>query len=173
MKRNKAIDVMFWVIFVFYLILMSGILFLRPSSDFTGINLIPFKSILAGINVYNGIRYTLVDDQIWGNVLIFVPAGIYTMILGKKNSIPKTMLVIFLISLAVEIIQYIFKIGASDIDDIILNCLGGFIGVLIYRLLEKLFKTKEKTKNAVTIISLCIGAAVFLLVLILVLVNYV
>ena len=80
---------------------------------------------------------------------------------------------IFLISLSIEIIQYAFRIGASDIDDIILNCLGGGIGILIYLLLEKLFKTKEKIKRAITIASLCVGVPILIIVLLLIFVNYI
>ncbi|MDE6312702.1 MAG: VanZ family protein [Lachnospiraceae bacterium] len=35
----------------------------------------------------------------------------------------------------VEIIQVIFRFGIGDIDDIILNSIGGLVGILIYRLL--------------------------------------
>ena len=133
MKQNKAINIIFWIIFIFYLILMLGLLFLsRSGMDSNNINLIPFKSIAEGINVYNGIEYRLVDDQVWGNIVIFIPAGIYLMVLSKKSSILRSLLIVFLISLGIEIVQYVFKIGASDIDDIILNCLGGIIGILIY-----------------------------------------
>ena len=35
-------------------------------------------------------------------------------------------------SIAIEVLQYVFKRGASDIDDLILNTAGGLIGILIY-----------------------------------------
>ena len=159
--------------FAFYIFLMLMILFLRPGMDSNNINLIPFKSIAEGINVYDGIRYRLIDEQVWGNVLIFIPSGIYIMILRKKSSIPKSMLTIFLLSLSAEVMQFIFKIGASDIDDIILNCLGGIIGILIYCLLKKLFKTNKKIKNAVAVASICVGAPILILGVLLFIVNYV
>ena len=171
MKQNKIINIMFWGIFTFYLILMLDLLFLRVGMDTNSINLIPFKSITEGINVYDGFRYRLADVQVWANVLIFIPAGIYFMVLKKKNSVLKTFLMVFLVSLGVEIIQYLFRIGASDIDDIILNCLGGIIGILIYCLLAKLFKSKEKTKKIITIISACVGLPVLIISLITFCVN--
>ena len=172
MKKQKIINVIFWGIFILYLILMLGIVFMRVGMNSNSINFIPFKSIAEGINVYDGIRYRLIDDQVWGNVVIFVPAGIYLMVLNKKSSILKALLTIFFISLSIEIIQYVFRIGASDIDDIILNCLGGGIGILIYLLLEKLFKTKEKIKKVITIASLCVGVPILIIVLLLIFVNY-
>jgi Glycopeptide antibiotics resistance protein len=173
MKQQKITNAIFWGMFILYLILMLGIVFMRVGMNSNSINFIPFKSIVEGINVYDGIRYRLIDDQVWGNVVIFVPAGIYLMVLNKKNSILKALLTIFLISLSIEIIQYVFRIGASDIDDIILNCLGGGIGILIYLLLEKLFKTKEKIKRAITIASLCVGVPILIIVLLLIFANYI
>ena len=172
MKENKIINVVFWGIFIFYLILMVMILFIRVGMDSSNINLIPLKSIRECINVYDGIRHRLIDDQVWGNVLIFIPAGLYIMIFSEKSAVPKTLLLTFSLSLGIEIIQYIFKVGASDIDDIILNCLGGIIGVLVYLLLEKIFKTKEKIKKSIAIISLCVGVPVLALLLVLFCVNY-
>ena len=173
MKQQKIINAIFWGIFILYIILMLSIVFMRVGMDANSINFIPFKSIAEGINVYDGIRYRLIDDQVWGNVAIFVPAGIYLMVLNKKSSILKALLTIFCISLGIEIIQYVFRIGASDIDDILLNCLGGGIGILIYWLLEKLFKTKGKIKKVITIASLCVGVPILIIVLLLVFVNYV
>jgi Glycopeptide antibiotics resistance protein len=173
MKQQKIISAIFWGMFISYLMLMLGIVFMRMGMNSNSINFIPFKSIAEGINVYDGIRYRLIDDQVWGNVVIFVPAGIYLMVLNKKSSILNALLTIFLISIGIEIIQYAFRIGASDIDDIILNCLGGGLGILIYLLLEKSFKTKEKIKKVITIASLGVGVPILIIVLLLIFVNYI
>ena len=84
MKQQKIINAIFWGMFILYLILMLGIVFMRVGMNSNSINFIPFKSIAEGINVYDGIRYRLIDDQVWGNIAIFVPAGIYLMVLNKK-----------------------------------------------------------------------------------------
>ncbi|MFK4934083.1 VanZ family protein [Lactococcus formosensis] len=44
---------------------------------------------------------------------------------------------IFLVSLFVEILQFIFGIGATDITDIITNTSGGLIGLLLYHAFQK------------------------------------
>jgi glycopeptide antibiotics resistance protein len=38
------------------------------------------------------------------------------------------------ISLAIEVMQYIMAVGAADIDDLILNTLGGILGFLILKI---------------------------------------
>ena len=50
------------------------------------------------------------------------------------------MLNCFVVSLVVETIQLIFKIGCFDVDDLFLNTLGGLFGVLLYFVFQKCMK---------------------------------
>lgn len=73
-------------------------------------------------------------SNLLGNILIFVPLGIYLPLLKKDKRLKTNLLIIFIVSLFVEVIQGILGIGASNIYDIILNCLGGLVGILGYKL---------------------------------------
>lgn len=42
-----------------------------------------------------------------------------------------------MLSLFIEVVQYVFALGATDVDDIILNLIGGFIGLIIFKIAEK------------------------------------
>lgn len=64
--------------------------------------------------------------------------------------------------MAVEILQYVFKVGATDIDDIILNGLGGFLGIMIYKILHKIFK--DKVGYAIELASLIAGVTFLVLI---------
>lgn len=88
-----------------------------------------------------------------GNIVIFVPLGAYLSLFKKDKRVIKSLLLIFIVSLFVEILQGILAIGASDIDDIILNCLGGLIGILGYKFLLLILRDKKKVHTAITIIS--------------------
>jgi glycopeptide antibiotics resistance protein len=91
------------------------------------VNLIPFVNLLD----YESKRDLLLN--IIGNCAMFIPTGILTPVLYRHlDSFKKTVLTGFLISLAIEIIQLPFAVRASDIDDLILNTLGFFLGYLIY-----------------------------------------
>ena len=86
-----------------------------------GYNLIPFKSIIEIIN--NSSIYAIIIN-IFGNLLIFVPLEYFIIeLFNVKKIIPN-----FLISvgsiLLIEILQYIFRVGIFDIDDIILDVFG-------------------------------------------------
>ena len=63
-------------------------------------------------------------------------------------------------SISVEIIQGAFAIGVSDIDDVILNSLGGALGVLGYKFLLFILGDDKRARTAVTILSSIFGLPV-------------
>ena len=71
-------------------------------------------------------------------------------------------MLIVLISIIVEMMQYLFHVGATDIDDVILNGIGGFIGVMLYKVIALIFK--EKTERAIAIMA-PVGAVIAFAVL--------
>ncbi|AUM97722.1 VanZ family protein [Clostridium botulinum] len=74
---------------------------------------------------------------------MFIPLGILVPTLFKNISKKKVIFICFGVSLSFETIQYIFGLGASDIDDLILNTLGGIIGTLLYFTFLKKLITKQ------------------------------
>ncbi|MBM7868640.1 glycopeptide antibiotics resistance protein [Clostridium pascui] len=88
-----------------------------------------------------------------GNIVIFVPLGAYLLLFKNDKRAITNLLFIFIVSLFVEIIQGILGIGASDIDDIILNCLGGLSGILGYKFLLFILRNEKKVHTAITILS--------------------
>ncbi|MFP4017603.1 MAG: VanZ family protein [Halanaerobiales bacterium] len=94
-------------------------------------NLIPFKSIIEFVLNPTNARVFWVN--IVGNIVAFFPMGFFLLlVISGLNKIVRITVVVLLISTIIEINQYIFKVGVFDIDDIILNTIGGFIGVCIY-----------------------------------------
>ena len=94
-------------------------------------NLIPFKEIL---------RYdfgsSLFYKNIFGNLLLFLPYGLYiTHYLDLKKPL-SVMSYAFIISLSIELIQSIIG-RVFDVDDIILNIIGALLGYFIYRLFDR------------------------------------
>ncbi|WP_339215017.1 VanZ family protein [Ornithinibacillus sp. FSL M8-0202] len=53
-----------------------------------------------------------------------------------RKFFPSIILVI-LFSLTVELLQYATQLGVFDVDDIILNALGGSIGFLIFIIMKR------------------------------------
>ena len=71
------------------------------------------------------------------NALIFVPIGFFTNLLWRRPRWWKGMAVGFCVSLTIEFLQ-LFVNRSTDVDDLILNTTGAFLGGLIALLLGKL-----------------------------------
>ena len=117
------------------------------------VNVIPFHTIysylVGGLNV----PPIVILSNIIGNIVLFIPMGIYLQLLKKNKKIWISTLFVLFISLFVEMLQLILGLGAADIDDIILNFLGGLIGVLIYRGLCALLKDEEKVRISIVFLG--------------------
>ena len=168
-KDNTITNKLTNALFIIYLIALFWILLFKLGVQFSymgnkrSINLIPFSEPL----ILNG---KIDFGEIILNVVIFVPLGIYAGILFKRWTFGKKLFLFFLISLLVEGLQFILRIGASDITDIITNTLGGIIGLMIFKGLEKVFKNSVKAQKFINIIA-AIGTILMILLLLLLKMN--
>ena len=73
--------------------------------------------------------------EVYLNIMLFVPIGYllpYVFRWFREHTRRRTVLACFLVSLATENIQLITKLGYYDIDDLITNTIGGFIGQALF-----------------------------------------
>lgn len=150
------------IFFVYVLITIRIILFKDVpiyaifKGGFRSVNLIPFYTIWEFITDSN-ISFTRAIANIIGNIGIFIPMGIFLPVVLKKLDKKNIIIIISLISLGFELIQYILAIGSSDIDDVILNSLGGILGIIIYTKMTKLFPDNIKKFQAIINTSIILG----------------
>ena len=97
-------------------------------------------------------------------MIIFIPFGLYLKTLNINSE--RTVFLGFLLSLSLELSQYIFCIGASDITDLITNTTGACVG--LYFLLKKILK--EKT-NKIILVLASIITILFVSLIVIILVN--
>lgn len=97
------------------------------------INWIPFWDITSGARTY------LINSGL--NILLFVPLGFLLPLLWKEFRRRRTMCFTgFLLSLGIELAQ-LLNYRISDVDDLIMNTLGAWLG---YELLMLLSRRREK-----------------------------
>lgn len=104
------------------------------------VNLIPFKTIAAYLHTENAIQdWSAISAlNLLANIGLFVPIGLLFPI-AYCNRLGTVLLVGGSLSVFIEIVQ--LTIGrSSDIDDVLLNVLGTFIGLILYRILKKILK---------------------------------
>ncbi len=58
-------------------------------------------------------------NNIMGNIVLFVPFGVYLILLNSNKKISVNVCVIAFISAAAETAQYLFRVGAADIEKVI------------------------------------------------------
>lgn len=98
-------------------------------------NLMPFREIKRYIVYADVLGTKAVWLNIAGNVVAFIPFGLFIIpVTGRRIGIPEAIVLAADLSIAVEIVQLIARVGSFDVDDIILNTLGGAAGVLLYKL---------------------------------------
>lgn len=127
--KNKIKKFSLSIIFIYYIILLFNMVIFARYNTINSFNLIPFKSIIEIFN--NGNIYSIIIN-ILGNLLIFMPLEYFIIELFKVNKFFLNFIISFIIILIIEIMQYIFKVGVLDIDDLILCTLGMMVFYLIY-----------------------------------------
>lgn len=121
----------FVLFFICYILLLFQLVTSSDISSFGGINYIPFTEIF---------RYKIGSKlfflNVTGNIILFIPFGYFITNYVKPKKYFPVILISFITSLCIELVQ--LYIGRSfDVDDIILNCVGGFFGVFLYRFFNK------------------------------------
>ncbi|NLJ30589.1 MAG: VanZ family protein [Clostridiales bacterium] len=136
-----------------YLTLVASVtLFPIPvSSDLAGhyryntVNFVPFRSIVQTIQTNLQVPKQIFL-QIFGNIILFFPLGILLQVVGKRKK-GRNLLIAVGMAVFIEAFQGIYGwvlYGAPyrtvDIDDVILNTLGYWIGFGFYGILPKKWK---------------------------------
>ena len=98
-------------------------------------NLVPFVEIRRFWIYREQLGTFAVFSNIFGNVIGFLPFGfILPVIFRRMNSGFLICISGFLLSLTVEVIQLVTKVGCFDVDDMILNTLGAALGYVLFRI---------------------------------------
>ena len=151
--NKKKSNGVWWVCFLAYLLLLAYLLFYasflgREEHEEYRYNLTLFQEI--GRYYHLGIRtgsWYLFFWNVIGNICVFVPFGVFLpKLFVKCKNIFLTILFSFEVSLCVEIVQLVTKVGSFDVDDLLLNTLGGLVGFLLITLYTWLQKFLNKSK---------------------------
>ena len=153
-KKFEIQNMVLFTLFLVYMnILLSITLFPIPIGNAIdwyranpkGYNFIPFHTV----ELYTRMPITLFFFQVCGNVVIMMPFGFLLPFIVKKTmKLPKAMLVFLAASIGIETMQFLigFSLGIRyrtvDIDDIILNTFGAFLGYVMFRGLKIMLKRR-------------------------------
>ena len=149
-----------YLLFIIYLLSLFYIVTFQD--DNYGLsNFIPFKEMFR----YNFTSKLFIKNII-GNILLFMPFGLFVAAYLNIRKLSPTIILTLISSVSIEVIQYLIG-RVFDVDDIILNLIGGIIGGLLFITFDKL---RDKLPNALKkewfmnllMVILMIGAIVYL-----------
>lgn len=117
--------------FIVYILLLYYIVTFQDNNYGTN-NFIPFREIFR----YD-INSKLFLKNVIGNILLFVPFGIFVTHYVKSKGVFPIAILSFIVSCSIEFAQSVIG-RTADIDDVILNTMGGILGYFISKLGNKL-----------------------------------
>lgn len=129
-----------YTLFLLYLMFFG---FGRTQYDDNVLRLIPLNSTFSFVEnsiLYS--RYWSVFINIFGNIGMFIPFGFLGWIFLKFQNLKELMVSFLSLIVIVEAFQYFTRLGVFDIDDVILNSFGVWLGFL----LKKKFKLFRDVK---------------------------
>lgn len=159
-KLNRVILVTLFIIYIFILLFVIVLKFpiglakgtittWLKGGEITRISpqLIPFKTNIDYIkNIHSFNDWFILN--VTCNIIMFMPYGILLpAILKKKDNIGrKVILSGCILSVLIEIFQYITALGVCDIDDVILNTLGIALGFGLYNIAKNIITKLKRSK---------------------------
>ena len=117
--------------FLIYIISLFYVVTFQDVSWSTS-NFIPFKEMFR-YRVFS----TMFFKNVIGNMIMFLPYGFFISYILKLDKKKIVLILSLLISITIEVTQLIIG-RVFDVDDILLNVVGGLLGYFIYRIITKI-----------------------------------
>lgn len=146
---NKGRKVLLRLLFLVYGAAMVWLLFGQRigendvTIDFSArgenVNFIPLETI----KLYLHILQNSTNQALWlhalvnliGNVVLFIPLGWFLPYNWEKyRFLFKTLFSVLLLMTVVEVAQYFAMLGSCDVDDLLLNVSGAFVGYCLWKI---------------------------------------
>ena len=102
------------------------------------------------------------NSEMVSNIVAFIPFGVMLGVNCKRAAFRHKIAAVSAFSLAVETIQYALAIGVADITDVIMNTLGGLIGLAAYGALSKATNERYLDRFALVAGTLILFAFLYL-----------
>jgi len=150
LKKQKIKIHPAWILFAIYIIVLVYFLFFAEVAGRTyknrgyDYNIIPFREITRFIEYRKKLGWFAVIVNLGGNIAAFVPFGCMLPALVKRlRYFHKIFLLSFFFSFCIETTQLITKVGCFDVDDMILNTLGGILGFTCFFIIYAIRRKKN------------------------------
>ena len=159
--RVKVEIAVIGAVFVLYAAFaLKVLLFARVPGSERAVNVVPFASIADYVSSSASETRRFAFAEVAGNIALFVPLGFYLALTRRGSGLGQRVGVIAAVSVCVEVLQYVLAVGVSDMDDVILNAVGGLVGLLVYRLARWIVRQPSHLRTTVALLSLVVAGPV-------------
>lgn len=141
--------------FVIYILCLFQVVTFQDNVSWATNNFIPFKEMFR----YD-IGSRLFVKNVLGNALMFLPYGFFISYYLKNKKPWLTLILTVIASFSIELVQMVIG-RVFDIDDILLNLLGGYLGYVVYYWMGRFYEKLPKVFKSE--LSLNIVAAIILI----------
>jgi len=118
--------------FAIYILCLFQVVTFQDDVTWSSNNFIPFREIMR----YDITSHLFIKNVI-GNMIMFLPFGFFVCYYLNVDKITLPIILTLIASTSIEIVQ--MCIGrVFDVDDIILNLLGGIFGYFLFKVLRKI-----------------------------------
>lgn len=151
-KKSSVIRAFGKVLFLLYVGFLIYFLFVAEWYGRTEIaedyryNLELFREIRRFITYREQLGTFAVFANLFGNILIFVPYGFFISMAGRRRGFFRTLFYSMGLSLCVETVQLFTRVGSFDVDDILLNTIGGVLGYILFAICNRI-RRKHHVRN--------------------------
>lgn len=153
-QRTKIIRRVLFCLFIFYLVMLIDFTLIDDSlgrniyNIFTwdkkafkhyikeSTNLVPFATVRLFINGYlnHNLSLTVMMENLVGNIIALMPFPFFITVIFKHfNKWYQVLITVLIAVILIELLQFVFLTGSTDVDDVILNVSGA---MLFYGLLK-------------------------------------
>lgn len=139
-----------YILFVFYFLIFSDWYGRTGEMQEYHYNLVLFKEIKRFWNYRGQLEAFATFTNLFGNIVIFLPFGFFMPMASKYRSFWATAVNSLALSLLVETFQLLTKVGCFDVDDLVLNTLGGILGYITFMIcntIRRRYNAKRKGKK--------------------------
>ena len=130
-RKIYRIFILPYTIFLLYLMFLG---FGREQHEANIVRLLPFVSTI--LFVQNTTSWESIIINLFGNIIMFIPFGFLGWLNAKYFSFKKLIVDFLSALIIVEALQYFTRLGVFDIDDLVLNSLGVWIGFQMRKFID-------------------------------------
>lgn len=135
-----------------FLIYISSLFYIVTFQDdnYGMSNLIPFKEMFR----YDITSYQFIKNVL-GNILLYTPFGLFITAFLNERKISPTLILTIIASVTIEVVQLVIG-RVFDIDDIMLNVVGGVLGAYIFIFIDNIKSRLPKSLKKEWLLNLII-----------------